>query len=144
MPARKRFPVALISAIKQHARGSQTEVAEKAGLTPATISRLCAGSRDVTRETLEKIVRVFPENERRRLYLSAIRDFLPEEARELFFPDQNETPVVLRDDETPYHPLDEQTQQFLDWLCLDARRNPETRSWLLTLSRWIAPGSNGH
>lgn len=139
MRKRNRFPATLSAAIERHAKGGQTEIAEKAGITPATISRICNGTRDITRESLTKIARVFPEAERRRLYLAAIRDLLPDEAREMFFPDQAETPLVLREDEAEYAPLDPRTRAFLTWLEADARRSSETRAWLQTLSRWIDP-----
>jgi len=139
MKRQKQFPWALRSVVARHAGGNQSVFAEGAGITAATVSRLCAGTRDITRETLEKIAGCLPEDERRRLYLAAVRDFLPDEAREMFFPEERESPLVLREDEPEPEPLDGEVKRFLQWLHGDARRSKETEAWLRTLARWVAP-----
>ena len=135
----KEFPPALRKVIAITQGGNQRDFAEASGMTAAAVSRLCAGTREITRETLEKISRHLPESERRRLYLAAIRDFLPDEAQEMFFPDQKEAPVMMREDETEYSVIDSETRRILEWLNKHAQREEEVRSWLRTLAKWIGP-----
>lgn len=139
MRGHKQFPGALGAVISNHANGSQSEFAEKVGIVQATISRLCAGRREVTRETLARIAKDLPVLEKRRLYLAAVRDFLPDEGNELLFPNQSDNPVLLSTDEVPCPELDQQTQEFLGWLRRDAALNPETCAWLNKLASWIYP-----
>ena len=80
-------------------------------MTAASISRLCAGTREITRDTLEKLSVHLPEKERRELYVAALRDFLPDEALDMFFPKQAEEPLILREDTVDYCVLDADTRR---------------------------------
>lgn len=135
----RQFPAALRVVIASTHGGNQSEFAEATGMTAATVSRLCAGTREITRETLEKLARHLPDAERRKLYLAAVRDFLPQEAQAMFFPDQKEEPVILREDETEYSVIDSETRRILEWLIRHAEREEEVRVWLRILGKWIGP-----
>lgn len=106
-------------------------------MTAAAISRLCAGTREITPDTLERLSRHFPEAERRKLYLAAVRDFLPDEAQKMFFPNPREEPVIMREDEAEYSALDSESRRILEWLIRQAPRQEEVRIWLRTLAKWI-------
>lgn len=139
MRGHKQFPGALGVVIANHANGSQSEFAEKVGVVAPTISRLCAGTREITRETLARIAKDLPVLEKRRLYLAAVRDYLPEEGKELLFPNQSDEPILLSSDEVECPELDQETQEFLAWLHRDAALNPDTCAWLKKLASWIHP-----
>jgi transcriptional regulator with XRE-family HTH domain len=133
----KEFPPALRRVIATTQGGNQSVFAEASGLTAATVSRLCAGTREITRDTLEKITAHLPEIERRRLYLAAVHDFLPNEAQEMFFPERKEDLVAMREDETEYSTVDPEIRRILGWLNRQAERQEEVRNWLRTLGKWI-------
>lgn len=135
----KEFPAALRTVIAITQGGNQSDFAEASGMTAAAVSRLCAGTREITRDTLEKISQHLPDAERRRLYLAAIRDFLPDEAQGMFFPDQRVEPVMMREEEAVYSVVDSETKRILEWLNRQAEREEEVRAWLRTLAKWIGP-----
>lgn len=138
MRTRNSLTTTLLAVIGRCAAGNKSEFAQRAGVTQATISRLCSGSREITRDTLEKITADLPQEERRLLYLAAVRDFLPDDGREMLFPGTEERPRLLTDDE--FVALDAETLDFLRWLARDAVANPETHAWLRKLAAWVQGG----
>jgi transcriptional regulator with XRE-family HTH domain len=135
----REFPSVLRKVIAITQGGNQSDFAEVTGLTPASVSRLCAGTREITRDTLEKISRHLPEAERRRLYLAAMRDFLPDEAHDMFFSSPSKKNLLLSEDEPALSSIDPETRKILEWLHLQAMRQEEVRAWLRTLAKWIGP-----
>jgi transcriptional regulator with XRE-family HTH domain len=135
----REFPSALRKVIAVTQGGNQSDFAEVTGMTAASVSRLCAGTREITRDTLEKISRHLPEAERRRLYLAAMRDFLPDEAHDMFFASKEKKPLMLQEDEADYSVIDPETHRILEWLNRQASRQEEVRAWLRTLGKWIRP-----
>jgi hypothetical protein len=135
----KQFPHALRRVIELSYSGNQSDFAEITGMTAASVSRLCAGTREITSNTLAKITKNLSETDKRKLCLAAIRDFLPQDCNELFFPSPNKEPMIRQEDETDYGSLDSETIRILKWLNCHARSQPEVRSWLKTLSKWIQP-----
>ncbi len=129
------FPGALVGVVGRWAGGSRSEFAERTGLAPATVSRLCTGSREITRETLAKLGRALPEEESRRLYLAAVLDFLPEEGRRALFPEGMKQKTAACDGEELR--LDGETEALLEWLRREAIRDRETRNWLKKLAEWM-------
>jgi hypothetical protein len=87
---------------------------------------------------LEKISHHLPETERYRLYHAAMRDFLPNEAQDMFFTSKKK-PQMLQEDETDYSTIDSETRRILEWLNRQASRQEEVRAWLRTLGKWIGP-----
>jgi transcriptional regulator with XRE-family HTH domain len=136
----REFPSALRKVIASTQGGNQSDFAEVTGMTAASVSRLCAGTREITKDTLEKISRHLPEAERRRLYLAAMRDFLPNEAHDMFFSSSGKKALMMREDEADYSVIDPETRKILEWLKLQAARQEEVRAWLRTLGKWIGPG----
>lgn len=139
MRANRQFPQTLRRVIEVTHGGNQSDFAQTVGMTAAAISRLCAGTREISKTTLVTITKNLSEMQRRKLYLAAIRDFLPREACEMFFPNSQSTPVVVKEDETEFVPLDPEIQKILEWLSKQARHQKEVRSWLKTLAKWINP-----
>jgi transcriptional regulator with XRE-family HTH domain len=139
----REFPSALRKVISITHGGNQSDFAEASGMTAASVSRLCAGTREITRDTLEKLSNHLPEAERRRLYLAAVRDFLPAEAHDMFVPGSNPELLTMREDVTDYSVIDPETRRILDWLQREAERQKEVRDWLRTLSKWIGPRMDG-
>lgn len=135
----QEFPSALRKVIATTQGGNQSDFAAATGLAAASISRLCAGTREITRDTLEKLTRHLPEAERRRLYLAAVLDFLPDEGREMFFPNRKAEFLIKKEDETEYSVVDPETRRILDWINRQAERQEEVRVWLRTLAKWIGP-----
>jgi hypothetical protein len=88
---------------------------------------------------LEKISRHLPEAERRRLYLAAMRDFLPDEAHDMFFEPAGKKPMMMQEAITEYSTIDSETRRILEWLNRQASRQEEVRAWLRTLGKWIRP-----
>jgi transcriptional regulator with XRE-family HTH domain len=127
----------LRQAIETTHAGNQSEFAQAIGMTGASISRLCAGTRELTRATLEKIVIHLPEDQRKKIYLAAIRDFLPEEAIEIFFKTIEKSKITVKEDEQPYENLDPGSKRVLDWLNQQAPKQPEVRTWLRILAKWM-------
>lgn len=134
----REFPSALRKVIAVTQGGNQSDFAELVGMTAASVSRLCAGTREITRDTLEKISHHLPETERYRLYHAAMRDFLPNEAQDMFLTSKKK-PLMLQEDETDYSTIDSETRRILEWLNRQASRQEEVRAWLRTLGKWIGP-----
>jgi transcriptional regulator with XRE-family HTH domain len=139
----REFPSALRKVISITHGGNQSDFAEASGMTAASVSRLCAGTREITRDTLEKLSKHLPETERRRLYLAAVRDFLPVEAQGMFVPGGNPEQLTMQEDVAEYSVIDPETRRILDWLQREAERQKEVRDWLRTLSKWIGPRMDG-
>jgi transcriptional regulator with XRE-family HTH domain len=139
MRAYREFPQTLRRVIEVTHGGKQSDFAHTVGMTAASISRLCAGTREISKITLEKITQNLCETHRRKLYLAAIRDFLPSEGCEMFFPNSQSTPIVVKEDEIDFAQLDPEIQKILEWLGKQARYQKEVRSWLKTLANWINP-----
>lgn len=139
MRANRQFPQTLRRVIEVTHGGNQSDFAQTVGMTAASISRLCAGTREISKTTLGKITKNLNETQRRKLYLAAIRDFLPREACEMYFPHAQSAPVIQKDDETEFGQLDPEILKILAWLTNQAREQKEVRSWLKTLAKWINP-----
>jgi transcriptional regulator with XRE-family HTH domain len=132
------FPAALRDIVTRYAVGSQVDFAEMCGLTAATISRLCSGKRPATKSCLVKLAAAVDVTDRKGLYLAAVRDFLPQEGKDLVFPARRNPGSVGLLEEAPVHgKLQAETQRFLAWLASDAAVNKDTERWLLTLAAWM-------
>jgi transcriptional regulator with XRE-family HTH domain len=137
MKTYREFPAALRRVIAITNAGNQSNFAEKSGLTAASVSRLCAGTREITKETLEKISAHLPDSERQRLYAAALHDFLPDDAQRMFLHGRKNDSDVMREEEAEYPAMDPETRRILEWLYRKAQREEEVRVWLRTLAKWI-------
>jgi hypothetical protein len=137
MTSYKHFPLALSKVIDSTHGGNQSDFADFVGITAASISRLCAGTRDITKSTLEKISHKLSDTHRKQLYLAAIKDFLPEDGHQMLFGSSNWESIVMKEDEAPWNHLDSDSKKILLWLNQEVCHKKEIRTWLKILSEWI-------
>lgn len=121
---------ALQEIINRNFEGKHVRFSDKCGLSHVSIGRICDGKISPTLDSLEKMCRVLPRQERKILLLAAARDRIPAEYQTELFGDTDIASEILRAN------LPADLAAVIRYLESAALNDPTTASYLRRIGQW--------
>ena len=126
----------LKSIIRESFEDKQSKIVETSGIPKSTISRILAGTLNLSPDNLSTICDNLTPEDARSLCLATCRDILPDHIA----PELNiSTNDSLKEDETQYGLLDPETETIFQKLKALCAKDPEMLQWLHSTAKWIFP-----